>query len=334
MCENNFLKHKIFLSVVFILGNTVIVFPKGIGIKYAIPALLLSVLPTIILYLFNGKLNLEQSETSPIFKVCAIIFAFTIFIITERDYINFIDEMHLRDTPRIIISVVFILLCILPALLKEKVLYLFSLYVFGAGALIFITVLIFSLNKINFSDITFSGINIKLTWRQALTFFIHSFGQIIILKFFFNGRENSKTNKIIGVSLFLSYILIFIYVINIIAVLGVTITESVKYPYIKTANAVSFGKNFCGLDGLVYYLYFYSVFIKNSVTVKAIFNLIKFNKKITAVILTVMFSILCNIGYIQNLLHSDVANLIILIFEFIFPISALIYCKIKSLRKL
>ena len=74
--------------------------------------------------------------------------------------------------------------------------------------------------------------------------------------------------------------------------------------------------------------------IKNAICVNVIIDFFKKSKKTATVILAAVLFLLCNIYQLGEFLKSDIANLIILIFEIAFPIVLFLYIKVKSLRKL
>ena len=120
------------------------------------------------------------------------------------------------------------------------------------------------------------------------------------------------------------------YVINILLVLGGEVAGEAAYPYSTLTSIISFGRNFSRLDGFTYYIYFYSSIIKNSVCVSVLTELLNIKKKTAVFVLTAVLIILCNIEALQNFLHTDMANLIVLIFELTFPLLLYLYLKFKS----
>ncbi len=334
MSEKSFIKHKIFLLSIFILGNTVIVFPKGIGVETALFSLLLSLIPTAalcFLIVTIGKITIQVPKFA---EWIVALFCVVIFIICARDYVSFVDTMRLPKTPRLIISFIFIALCMILGLMQKKVLYLFALFSFIITAFIFISVFLFSLNKLDFGALKITDLDFKTLLRQSLTFFIHSFGQLIIPAFFFREYSIRQDKKVYYLGIASGFALVVIYVLNIMLVLGSEIAANVQYPYATLTSLVSFGRNFSRLDGFTYYVYFYSSLIKCAVAVNVILNIFRAYKKTTASILAAVLLVTCNISALQTALHTDIANLIILVFEIAFPALLLIYLKIKSRQTL
>ncbi len=333
MAEKTFLKHKIFLLSIFVLGNTVIVFPKGIGIETAAYSLGLALIPTVLICYLFIKIGQSPLSFHRAAEWAVAVFCVLVFILSARDYITFVDTVRLPKTPRLVISVIFVLLSVLLGCAQKKVLYLFALFSFFITALIFITVFLVSVKNLNFSALKVQEINIKILVRQTLTFFIHSFGQLVIPVFFFREYALRQDKKIYIWGIVTGFLLMLIYVLNIMLVLGSSTASAADYPYATLTSVVSFGRNFSRLDGFTYYVYFYSSLIKCAVTVSVFLSFIKLYKKTAAVILAAVLLVLCNINALQKILNSDLANLIILIFEIAFPVLLLISQKIKSRRK-
>ncbi len=333
MSENRYLKHKIFLLSIFVLGNTVIVFPKEIGIETAIYSLLLSLIPTVLIAFLFIKIGENPLNFHLIFELLVAGFCILVFVLTARDYITFVDTIRLPKTPRLVISTVFVLLSFLLGVVKKKVIYLFSLFCFFITALILVTVFLFSVNDLNFSALIVEEINLKTLVRQTLTFFIHSFGQLIVPAFFFREYAVSQDKKIYIWGLFCGMILMLIYVLNIMLVLGSSTASAVEYPYATLTGIVSFGRNFSRLDGFTYYVYFYSSLIKCAVTVNVFLSFIKKRKKTAAFFLAAVLLVLCNLRFLEEFLKNDFLNLIILLFELLIPIALFVAQKIKAHHK-
>lgn len=331
MNDKQFLKHKIFLLSIFVLGNTVIVFPKGLGAPLTALALVVSALPVLYLLYFLIKICQYNTNKLPrIIVLPVILFCFIVFIICTRDYITFVDTMRLPKTPRFLLSIIFIALCVLLGTAKRKVLYTFALFSFIITFLIIITVFLFSIGSIDFSSLRVNDIEMKLLIRKALTFVVHSFGQLIILVFFFRNQNYKQDKKIYVFGVIIGAALMTVYVINILLVLGGEVAGEATYPYSTLTSIISFGRNFSRLDGFTYYIYFYSSIIKNAVCVSVLTELLNIKKKTAVFVLTAVLIIFCNIEALQNFLHTDMANLIVLIFELTFPLLLFLYLKFKS----
>lgn len=333
MNENSFLIHKIFLLSLFFLGNTVIVFPKGIGIETAIYSLFLSLVPTVFVSILYTKISNLNLNNSHVINCLICVFSIFVIVLCSTDYITFVDTVRLPKTPRFLIFSVFILLSVALGLMKKKVLYLFSLFSFIITALILIVVFFSSINSLNFSDLLVNKFEIKVLIRQTLTFYIHSFGQLLIPYFFFNDLKG-KSKNILTLGVLFGFLMMLIYVLNIMLVLGSTVAKEVEYPYAYLTGLISFGRNFSRLDGFTYYIYFYSSLIKCAICVNVIMNYInKKNKTATVLLLIAVLFVLCNLKNIENILKTDILNLIILIFEITFPIFVIIIQKIKAHHK-
>lgn len=318
------IKHKIFLTAVFILGNTVIVFPKGEGCEFAlyglIPALFLTLIMCSIYLKANFRLDNYAGFANKILTCFFIIFCIVSMGITLRDYVNFVDNIRLPITSRFIISVVFILITLILGSAKRKVIYLISFYSFIMIAFIFIIMLFLSFNNMNFSNLNLSNFKLSGILNQSLTFYIHSFGQLIIILMFFNNSKANETKKILFGGAIIGYLLILICILNIFSVLGANLVNRIDYSYATVTGMVSFGRNFSRMDGLTYYIYFFASLIKSSIILNVILTTLNLNKHIILGVCGAAMLLICNINAAQNFLHSNVLNLVILIFEILFPL--------------
>lgn len=329
MIKSDFLKHKIFLLSIFILGNTVIVFPKGIGVEAAVISVILAIIPTLIIaYLYVNSTALFKNLPKP-FYVYIVLFSVFVFVITSADYTSFVDTVRLPKTPRFIIAFIFTCLSIALGMAKHKVIYLFALFSIIFSAIIFLLVFTVSIKDFDLNFYQLFNFDIKILIRQTFTFFIHSFGQILIPLLFFENSEREDNKKIFVWGLAASFILMFIYVLNIMLVLGSGVTSAVDYPYATLTSYISFGRNFSRLDGFTYYVYFFSSLIKCSVCVSVILNCFKAKRKTAAIILTAVLLVASNFKFLDGFLHTDIVNLIVLILELLFPVTVFIYQKIK-----
>ncbi len=331
MSKELYLKHKIFLIAVFLLGNTVIVFPKGIGVETAIYSLAFSVIPTIILMAVFYKISKFEFLPNTVLKVMIFLLCIIVFIISANDYITFVDAVRLPKTPRFIISTLFVLLSFLLGLMKRRVLYLFSLYAFFIVLGILVLVFVASFNKLTFTDLTIKDFNFKDIVRQSLTFFIHSFGELTIPFLLLLKLKNKENNRILNLGVLFGFLIILTYVLNIMLVLGSATAKVVEYPYSTLTSLVSFGRNFSRLDGFTYYVYFFSTLIKCAITINLAVEYVKIK---TAVFFTAaILLIICNLNFLDVVLKSDIFNLCLLIFEILLPITILIFVKFKVHRK-
>ncbi len=323
--ENSaYLKHKIFLTAVFLLGNTVIVFPKGAASQFSFYGCLLALLFNIAFCFIIA--NIKNMPNIFVLKILFAVFCFIILGITLRDYVNFVDTARLPQTPRFLISVIYIFISVYLGVNHKKAIYLFSFFSFFIIFAVFIIMLILSVNKISLSNLNLKNFNFSGVLNQSLTFYIHSFGQLIVLTQFFKNLPKQKTKVIYFGGGLIGFVMILIYVFNILAVLGTNVLGNINYPYATLTGMVSFAGNYSRMDGFTYYLYFFSTLIKSAVIINVIINLFK-NKKIIIILIFISMVLITNINAVQNILHSNPLNLIILIFEITFPVLVLVINK-------
>ena len=332
--EKTFYKHSIALLAVFVFGNIIISFPKGEGRHQGFWGYLACFAVSVAFswlyaYLHSKKVfNLESINCKALknaFIISFIIFAALCYFICCKDYVDLIDEVRLPQTSAIIIAVIFIALTALIASLNKKIIYLFAV-----PAIIFlslVTVITFILSIPNFNlKLLINNLNFNFGdfAKQGLTFFIHSFGQIIIFAFFLGNRQYKTAKKIHLYGVFLGCILLLVCLLNVVLVLGTIVIDSFDYPYATVTGIIMLGKAYSRMDGLTYYIYFICSLIKASVILGVILSfcgqLNEKLKKAAAVAVPLLSVIFASSKFLNSVLQSKPVNFVILIFEIAFPV--------------
>ncbi len=339
-------KKQIFsILAVFLFGNLIIAFPKGEGLKHSFWGYIACfVLSVFILILFshlqykNSNFGIGYFEgltgLRVILKWLLIFFSLLCLLICSRDYVEMVDEIRLQNTPRWVISVIYILVVFLLSQTKKRVTAMFAfvnLIFISFGVML---MFLFSLPLFNFNYFIDSlNFDAENTVTQGLTFYIHSFGQLILCLLFLGHQKREYAVKgnlygiLIGGAVFL------ICFVNIIFVIGSDIIPRLRFPYANVTGMIITGENYNRLDAITYYIYFICDLIKASILFKIITECYKKNKIKKWIIITisllvsVIFSSSATLG---ELLRSDAANLTLLILEIIFPLILLFAIRKKA----
>ncbi len=339
----DYTRHEICLLGVFIFGNIIISFPRGVDARYSLLGLIISVGFAVLLSFIFSQNEISNSLTTPavffekstlkILKLPMLILfcLFCVFClgVCLRDYVNFVDRHHLPDTPRYIISAVFVALVVFMGYARKKVLLMFGLLNFIFISIVILIMFLLSINHLDLKYIFGSlKFNFKGILNQTLTFFIHSFGQLLIFLFFIGSSARSKHRKSLFGGVIFGSLLLFVCMVNVISVLGIDIVNNFEYPYASVTGMISYGRTFSRTDGITYYIYFICSLLKGAVIVnvlKGLFANCKTAARITAVlVLSVVLYLICNLNIVQGFMHSDIANLTVLIIEIIFLLVAII----------
>lgn len=341
--ERNFHKHSIALLAVFVFGNIIISFPKGEGRHQGLWGYLACFIFALCLsrlYAFLQSKNIYNLiETNcktlkNIFILLFITFAVLCYFICCKDYVNLIDEVRLPQTSSAVISVVFITLTALIASLNKKIIYLLA--VPATIFLCLVTVITFVLSAPNFNlKLLINNLNFDFGdfGKQGLTFFIHSFGQIIIIVFFFGNKQYKSAKKIHLYGVFLGCFVLMLCLLNVIFVLGTAAIDSFDYPYATVTGIIMLGKAYSRMDGLTYYIYFICSLLKASVILNVIISFFEILnrklKKVSMLAIPLLSIIFATSKLLNSVLQSKGVNFIILIFEITIPALLIIMAKRK-----
>lgn len=345
--EKNFAFHQISLICVFILGNLVISFPKGNGVAQSFFGLILCLVISLgAVYLYSGIQSFKplcDKKGIDIFKsrgaLIGVCTAFLIFMLicyaeSTKDFVLLVDEVWLRDTPNFIICALFLGVSIWLALSGKKCVFCFALFsaVFIVLAVVFM--LLLSLEKF---DLRLLGgvfdIDAKYTVRQALGFYIHGFGQIMICLLFigYNNRKTAAKQQILGVSA--AGLIILILLVNTAALLGTGIIKNVSFPYATATSIINSQIDYTRLDAVTYYIYFITSLIKTAVIYKTALVLsesigmkIKTGVAVIFPLTAFLFSV---IKPLSEFLNGDIISTVLLVFEIAVPVFFYVVSKRK-----
>ncbi len=339
-------KNQIFsILAVFLFGNLIISFPKGEGLKHSfwgyIACFTLSVFILLLLSLLQYKninFGIECFEgltgMKVIFKGLLVLFALLCLLVCCKDYVEMVDEIRLQNTPRWGIAVIYILVVLLLSQTKKRVIAMFAFVNLIFISIGVILMFLFSLPLFNFDYFIESlDFNVNNAVTQGLTFYIHSFGQLILCLLFFGHQKRKYAVKnglygiLIGGTVFL------ICFVNIIFVIGSDIIPKLHFPYANVTGMIVTGENYNRLDAITYYIYFICDLIKASILLKIITECFKKNK--TKKWIVIFFSLLISVIFsssetLGGLLRSDAVNLTLLILEIIFPLILIFVLKKKT----
>ena len=354
MNELTAFKDRIFsIIAVFLFGNLIIRFPKGEGQQQSFWGYLLcfavSMLVCFVLARFQCKsvdfgVNLfdsavQNSLIKNLLKILLLVFALLCFLICVKDYIVMIEEIRLKETPRIILSFVFIITIFILSHAGKRVIYMFAfvnLILIVLGVLI---MFLFSSTSFNvrflFDSLKF---DFKNTVTQGLTFYIHSFGQIILCLLFVGHLQKKDAEKNIIYGILMGGIIFLICFLNVILMVGNEIIIKLQFPYASVTGMIVSGDAYNRLDAITYYIYFICDLIKSAILLNIITQLyqrkpiLKWVLTIASAILAVLFS---SVDLLGDILQGKFINFVLLCLEIIIPISIgiLVYRLKTTVRK-
>ncbi len=341
------IKKRIFsLISIFLIGNLIIRFPKGEGQQHSFLGYIICYAVSMVLIYFFSKLqyasenfgihifdkSVNNATIKNALKILFVLFVLICITICCKDYVVMLGEIRLRNTPKWILSVVYTTTVILLSLTKKRVIFYFSFTNIILVTIGIITMFLFSLTsfELNYLFESFS-FDAKNTLNQGLTFFIHSFGQVVLCMLFIGHvkKQDLKVNVPLGV--LLGGALFLICFLNVIFMIGNDIIDKLQFPYATVTSMLVSHDGYNRMDVITYYIYFICNLIKSAVLYKILIELCKNTKQkfiivCIASLLVVIFS--SSVG-LSELLQTKTVNFILLCLEvfFLIVITILVYKK-------
>lgn len=333
-------KSRIFsLIAVFLFGNLIIRFPKGEGQQQSFWGYMLCFAVSLaVCYILSSLQNksadfgvnlFDKAVKNVIIKnlLKTMLFAFALlcFMICVKDYVVMIDSIRLKETPRIVLSLVFVITILILSYTGKKVIYMFAFVNLIMIVLGVLVMFLFSAASFNAELLVDSlEFDFKNTLTQGLTFYIHSFGQIILCLLFvgYLKKKDAERNIIFGT--LIGGIIFLISFLNVILMVGNDIIVKLQFPYAAVTGMITSSQAYNRLDAITYYIYFICALIKAAVLLNIITELYrvkrweKLSVTLFSVVLAVLFS---TVELFGDILQSKAVNLALLCLEIIIPVS-------------
>lgn len=320
---------NIALFSLFFIGNAVINLPFSDSIKGALPGFLIAFIASIPFILQIRKINLpaEKNVLNISINVLFLIYALFCGIVTLRNYVTFSDKIILPEIGSFFPSLLFLLLLWLICREKDSVLLKLSLI---SAFLVFAIVLVLFL--LSFNNFSFGQLipkelpSFKEIGYQAISYIAMSFIEGIVII----GFLNLRTNKSILGGFFWGAAILFLIILQVVAVFGYSALSNIKHPYASAMSVITFGDKFSRMEGFSYLLYFSCTLIKTAVCIKSARNCVnrifpKANKYFMPVVLSIYGALCIFTDIFTNLPFMNIAPFLLLP-----PIIMLVLIKISK----
>ncbi len=269
--KNEFFWHSCFLIATFIVGNTLIYFPKHTDIKSGILGIIIAAAISIIIYIafsfLSGKANtkiITHKKTTPLCFALLTVVCFLVSLIASSDYISYVTVYRMPYTERIIISLIFIALSYYLALQEKSVILKIALigfiYVFLSVTVLFVL----SFTQLDFKAVLPLEFNGFETAKATLTSLSQSFLSALPLIYFVKTERLRSSVKIWILALILGLFVLLICMLNILCIFGPDLASSLELPYMNAMSVINMGKTFSRLEGFSYLNYFICSIIKTA----------------------------------------------------------------------
>ncbi len=263
--ENNFLnKHFVCLSALFVLGNGVITAPSQNANEYNFLSFLLcsvfAVIVTVIGFLI------------PLNKLTALFFVLLSFYCIGDAFITFVKFIKsnlLPTTPSFLIVLSFAVILIYAAFKQVSLLLKLSLLCFLGVLGVILLFFLATLKDFNVKNIFIYEIpNFNTVFKQMLPYLKTITLPSVLLPILARAEGVKKGANIIGLSL--GCLLFGVCILNSVLLFGFPFAAQLPYPYSAAGSTVTFGNLFTRMDGLLYFVYLVSSFVKCVVGIEII----------------------------------------------------------------
>ena len=335
--KSKYLLHYISLIAIFIVGNTLIFFPRRSDIKSSILGVIIAAVIAAAVYIVFAiftKNPFEFSGGKYIIFIFLGLTSFLVSLISSADYLNYITVFRMPYTNRLLISVVFIALGFWLSLQKSSVLLKLSLIAF-----IYVFLSVTALFSLSFSQLDFKAvmpIEFKPleTIKSLLTILSQSFLSGLLLVFIIKAERITKGIKRWTLGLIFGLFILLVCMINILCIFGPDLSNNLELPYMNAMSVINMGKTFSRLEGFSYLNYFLCSLIKTAAPLYVIRKMAEkfFNKKgviLVGVVCIVLISLSLIYG-ISDFFNTMLFSVILLIFEALSIIFLGIFQKVKG----
>lgn len=347
-------RQGICIIILFIIGSTSVFFSGGAAKKDVWIAWILALLTVLPLIWMFSKLHfdfqdkdlydlIEMCFGKIIGKIVIMIFiAYAFYWITDVlvTYGLFVETVGLRETPQMIINIVFISLCgwiIIEGIeLIGRCSLVFVLLAVTALLLVVI-LLIPDMEPNNLRPIMQEGF--KPVFEGAFGLFSIPFSQMVILTMAFKNFKTKKSPyRIYIIGLLIGASLLLLIVLSNVLVLGEGSIDRTFYPTYKTVSRVSIGSSFQRIESSIVITFFLGGFIKISIIllgvckgVSKLFEIKDYRQIVVPIVLLIINVSHFIYGDINDyfIFNRDIWNYFFFPFHVILPVIIFITAKIK-----
>lgn len=265
----DFGKHRICAYALFFAGNALLTVPNTDANTLNLCALGVAVVLSVLFYLFSyaffEKADLFNEEKKTVFK-CILSGLILLLCFYEgatafASLIEFFKKGVLLKTPKIAISIVFILSLYYASTKDEKTLFKFSLVTaplcFLATVILFIT----SAENFNFKYLIFENFSVRSFTSQTITYLFQFLFSSLLIGVF-DLSTGLKKGIFAAGGIAVGGIALLICVLNSVLIFGYNYSAQMDFPYASALSTVSVGEIFTRMDGISYFVFFVTCFVK------------------------------------------------------------------------
>ncbi len=275
--------HITALSILFVLGNGVIVFPLKGSDQFGFTAYLISLIFLLIVFPLVSK-ALEKIKLPRILCYIGLssLAVASLFCAAQSFYelTEFATQVILPTTPEFFITVIFGFAVVYFVTRKKENIIKFSLV---SGVLTVAAVLFFFIAPMENYDLRniyiFRLPDASDLWEQLKPYLINPLLQSLLLPVYFKLAFKKVYIKEGTIGSVLGAMLLGLCVLSSILLFGADEAGNMSFPFSSAVSTVNVGRLFTRLDGFAYFVYFVCVLIKTAVCVSiSVLSLKKISK--------------------------------------------------------
>ncbi len=276
----NYNIHFIMISAMFVLSNAVITVPFGgadrnnflsFVIATVLGAGLLYLSSYAIDYLYDIKRLSKNLFAVKVFYVLSSAVLVFIAALCFKDYTDFVAFRMLPQTPRLIVSFIFVLCVFWTSVQKDSVILKFSLFSFVITAIIIILLFVISVPRMKFENIVLLQLpDIKDTAGQTWKYFLNVYVTLLPILLYRKCLYKDMKNKYISSGLLSGAVLLSVCLLNSLLLFSADVACNIDFPYADAISTVTVGELFTRMDGFSYFVFFASTVIKITVCISGV----------------------------------------------------------------
>lgn len=261
--------HILAASVIFTLGNAVILMPAFNLLELCL--LLILSLAAMCGVSFLLKFGQKNKAIFCVEAVFVVAVAGCGAVISFFDYIFFLKTEQTPQSRVVWLGVIFAAVCIYFSTRHINAIYKYCLFSVVLVALIMLVCLLGGIRNFDYDNFD----EIKWNSSSFVRDYLRFFWPTTVLPFGVKSYNQSVKPMVFGVTG--GFLLIGIAVSQTILTLGKNF--SVSHPYLKAVSVISSGSLFTRLDGLVWFFFFVSSVVKITICIKAVLEILKTTKR-------------------------------------------------------
>ncbi len=286
--QKNFLPHTALLTLLFVLGEGVLIFPQAGANEFTFTAFILAALMLIIrgiivssLWNYFSAKKLKDGKPTLCLKAIGWfgISVFSLFCsaATFKQITSFAIKVMLPDTAPFLTVIIFAVTVVYFCLKRQENILKFSLI---AGVITVIVLIFFFIAPIKNYDVRsifiFRLPTFKEMAKQIKPYCINPLLSAFVLPLYFGITFKKIPKRQFVTGLFLGAALLGLCILSSVLLFTPYLAGSLDFPFSSAASTVSVGRLFTRLDGFAYFVFFVSCLIKITVCVFVSLSALKY----------------------------------------------------------